>query len=386
MAVGINLLFLFIFKYSGFVAETVGTLMDHSISIPDLALPLGISFYTFQIISYLVDVYRYETPAQSNFFDFALYVSMFPQLVAGPIVRYQDINEQLHYRQHSVLQMSDGIQRFICGLAKKVLIANQFGIIADHAFSLGPYLLTTGMAWFGAISYTFQIYFDFSAYSDMAIGLGKMFGFRFQENFNYPYISKSITEFWRRWHMSLSGWFRDYVYIPLGGSRGTQGENIRNLLLVWLLTGLWHGAAWNFILWGLYYGILLMVERRIGFHKLQLPVILKHGYALFIIIIGWVIFRADSFSQISYYLRALFGLGANTQDTYAALYVHDYWYTAIFAAIGCTPLPRKLFHRFSTRSIFVCTVMQIVVVFSAFAVCVLYLVNATYNPFIYFRF
>lgn len=290
-----NLTLLGVFKYLNFFIRTADGLLGLNIQLTSIVMPIGISFYTFQALSYVIDVYRREVPPQHDPFSLALYVSMFPQLIAGPIVRYHDVNEQLAVRSHSVAQFSDGISRFVFGLSKKVLLSNVFAQIADGIFAYQPAELSTAAAWLGAIGYTLQIYFDFSGYSDMAIGLGKMFGFTFLENFNYPYISRSVTEFWRRWHISLSTWFRDYVYIPLGGNRCSPARHICNLLVVWTLTGFWHGANWTFMAWGLYFGILLILEKKFLSRLIErLPMILRHVYALFFIIIGWVFFRSDS--------------------------------------------------------------------------------------------
>lgn len=284
-----NLTLLGVFKYLNFFIRTADGLLGLNIQLTSIVMPIGISFYTFQALSYVIDVYRREVPPQHDPFSLALYVSMFPQLIAGPIVRYHDVNEQLAVRSHSVAQFSDGISRFVFGLSKKVLLSNVFAQIADGIFAYQPAELSTAAAWLGAIGYTLQIYFDFSGYSDMAIGLGKMFGFTFLENFNYPYISRSVTEFWRRWHISLSTWFRDYVYIPLGGNRCSPARHICNLLVVWTLTGFWHGANWTFMAWGLYFGILLILEKKFLSRLIErLPMILRHVYALFFIIIGWV--------------------------------------------------------------------------------------------------
>lgn len=277
-----NLSLLGVFKYLNFFISTADSLLGLSIPVTGIVMPIGISFYTFQALSYVIDVYRREVPPQHDPFSLALYVSMFPQLIAGPIVRYHDINVQLAVRKHSFAQFSEGISRFLFGLSKKVLLSNVFAQIADGVFKYAPSELSAAGAWMGAIGYTLQIYFDFSGYSDMAIGLGKMFGFEFLENFNYPYISKSVTEFWRRWHISLSTWFRDYVYIPLGGNRCSPARHIFNLLAVWTLTGFWHGANWTFMAWGLYFGVLLILEKKfLAGWITRLPSVLQHVYALF---------------------------------------------------------------------------------------------------------
>ena len=292
-----NLFVLGIFKYAGFFMENVNKLFHTVFPVPEIALPIGISFFTFQAMSYVIDVYRKDAVLQKNLFDLALYISLFPQLVAGPIVRYQTVADQITDRIHDWALFESGVKRFLIGLFKKVLIANPIGLVADEIFALSGGDLSTGTAWIGVMAYALQIYFDFSGYSDMAIGLGRMFGFKFLENFNYPYIAQSVTDFWRRWHISLSSWFRDYVYIPLGGNRVRPWKIYCNLFIVWTLTGFWHGASWTFLVWGFYYGVLIALERLfLGklLAKLYRP--LRHLYLLFIVMIGWVFFRADDFS------------------------------------------------------------------------------------------
>lgn len=385
-AVSLNLAVLFVFKYAGFFLSSVCALTGLPFSAPALSLPLGISFYTFQIISYLVDVYRGETPAQRNLTKLALYASMFPQLVAGPIVRYSSLAEQMDRSLCSVPMAASGVQRFILGLSKKVLLANPCGVVADHAFSQTAQSLTTGTAWLGALAYTLQIYFDFSAYSDMAIGLGGMLGFRFPENFDHPYLAKSVTEFWRRWHISLSSWFRDYVYIPLGGSRRTALRNFGNLMLVWLLTGLWHGAAWNFILWGVYYGVLLAAERALRRRGVHVPAVLGHVGTMLAVVLGWVLFRAGSLSQVFFYLRAMFWGKGRLWDAYTLLYLHDTWLLMAAGVLACTPLPHRLLSALGRRERLLPQLCCWGILFLLFGFCILCLVNAAYNPFIYFRF
>ena len=294
----INLAVLGFFKYEGFVLDTLNGILPVHISYHALPLPIGISFYTFQILSYIIDVYRGNVKVQTNLPNFALYVTMFPQLIAGPIVQYADVDEQLASREVSRTKFGEGSMYFIRGLAKKVLLANTSGMIFTEVSGLAKGNIAVMTAWLGAFAYMFQIYFDFSGYSDMAIGLGKMFGFEFNMNFNYPYVSKSITEFWRRWHISLSSWFRDYVYIPLGGNRVSKIKHIRNLLIVWFLTGLWHGAAWNFVAWGLYYGVILIIEKYLLSPVLdRLPDVVRHIYSIVLVVIGWVLFFSSSFGQ-----------------------------------------------------------------------------------------
>lgn len=379
IAVAINILFLAIFKYSGFIIENINNFLKLDLPIPQISLPLGISFYTFQALSYVVDVYRRNAKIQKNIYNLALYITAFPQLVAGPIVRYTTIMDQIDNRIYKEQRFKTGIIRFILGMSKKVLISNQLGLIADNIF------LTTSnstiTAWIGIISYTLQIYFDFSGYSDMAIGLGKMLGFDYDENFDYPYISKSITEFWRRWHISLSSWFRDYLYIPLGGNRASKPRHILNLLIVWFLTGLWHGAAWNFIFWGLYYGIFIIIEKYANIHIKKMPKILSHTYTMLIIMIGWVFFRANNLTTAFSYLKSLFTF-ETIIDTTARLYLHDNLILIIIAIICSTPLIKKIKLIFNNKF----NIIQFILIFVLFFLCILYLVNSTYNPFIYFRF
>lgn len=303
-----NLAILGFFKYADFFIGNVNTVTGAGISLLHLALPIGISFYTFQTMSYTIDVYREQVAAQHNILDFATYVTLFPQLIAGPIVQYKTVADELHRRETGLVDFSEGAFRFTVGFAKKVLLANQIGSLWDTVAGLNE--LTAATAWLGAIAYSFQIYFDFSGYSDMAIGLGRMFGFHFLENFNFPYMAKSITEFWRRWHISLSSWFREYVYIPLGGNRKGMPRQIFNLAVVWLLTGLWHGANWNFVLWGAYYGVLLILEKLFLLKLLQkLPACIGHVYSVFLVVIGWAIFAQTDMGKLVHYLKAMFGIG-----------------------------------------------------------------------------
>lgn len=333
-----NLSLLGVFKYLNFFISTADSLFGLGIPVPDIVMPIGISFYTFQALSYVIDVYRREVPPQHNPFSLALYVSMFPQLIAGPIVRYHDVNVQLAVRKHSFAQFSEGISRFLFGLSKKVLLSNVFAQIADGVFKYAPNELSAAGAWMGAIGYTLQIYFDFSGYSDMAIGLGKMFGFAFLENFNYPYISKSVTEFWRRWHISLSTWFRDYVYIPLGGNRCSPARHIFNLLAVWTLTGFWHGANWTFMAWGLYFGVLLILEKKfLAGLVTRLPSVLQHVYALFFIVIGWVFFRSDSMGLAVQYIGSMFTSGVPL-NRFVIEYLVRFWPYLLFGVVLSVPI------------------------------------------------
>lgn len=384
----INLAVLGFFKYEGFVLDTLNGILPVHISYHALPLPIGISFYTFQILSYIIDVYRGNVKVQTNLPNFALYVTMFPQLIAGPIVQYADVDEQLASREISRTKFGEGSMYFIRGLAKKVLLANTSGMIFTEVSGLAKDNIAVMTAWLGAFAYMFQIYFDFSGYSDMAIGLGKMFGFEFNMNFNYPYVSKSITEFWRRWHISLSSWFRDYVYIPLGGNRVSKIKHIRNLLIVWFLTGLWHGAAWNFVAWGLYYGVILIIEKYLLSPVLdRLPDVVRHIYSIVLVVIGWVLFFSSSFGQAADYIRVMFGAGAHGFADRESMYLLTsnliLWLILIF---GSTPLVHFRYEHMLRSKKWNTTIINSVVYAALFIVCITYLVTETYNPFLYFRF
>jgi alginate O-acetyltransferase complex protein AlgI len=388
-----NLAILGFFKYANFFVDNVNGLLGTSINIPDIPLPIGISFYTFQAMSYVIDVYRKDGRVQKNPINMALYISLFPQLIAGPIVRYQTVADQINERRETIAKVAEGIRRFLIGLAKKMFLANNCGLIADQIFAQNPSEMSMGLAWIGIIAYAMQIYFDFSGYSDMAIGLGKIFGFDFLENFNYPYISKSATEFWRRWHISLGSWFRDYVYIPLGGNRKGEARTYLNLLIVWFATGLWHGASWTFIAWGVYYGLLIMIEKAFLLKFLKrIPAILQHMYALLIVLIGWVFFRSETFTYAFDYIKAMFGMnGMAMWDLKAEYYSHEHGVILLFAIIGATPLFKKLLDWLSSeygnkavvagKSVALNTYYVALLVLS-----VIYVVSTTFNPFIYFRF
>lgn len=384
----INLAVLGFFKYEGFVLDTLNGILPVHISYHALPLPIGISFYTFQILSYIIDVYRGNVKVQTNLPNFALYVTMFPQLIAGPIVQYADVDEQLASREVSRTKFGEGSMYFIRGLAKKVLLANTSGMIFTEVSGLAKGNIAVMTAWLGAFAYMFQIYFDFSGYSDMAIGLGKMFGFEFNMNFNYPYVAKSITEFWRRWHISLSSWFRDYVYIPLGGNRVSKIKHIRNLLIVWFLTGLWHGAAWNFVAWGLYYGVILIIEKYVLSPVLdRLPDVVRHIYSIVLVVIGWVLFFSSSFGQAADYIRVMFGAGAHGFADRESMYLLTsnliLWLILIF---GSTPLVHFRYEHMLRTKKWNTTIINSVVYAALFIVCIAYLVTETYNPFLYFRF
>lgn len=387
----INLLLLGFFKYADFLIGTINGIFGTGIPLLDLALPIGISFYTFQTMSYTVDIYRGDAKVQRNIISFGAYVALFPQLIAGPIVRYQTIAEELQERKETVSDFSSGINRFLIGVGKKVLLANNIGMLWDTIRVMGPSEMSVMASWLGILAFAFQIYFDFSGYSDMAIGLGRMFGFHFPENFMYPYVSKSITEFWRRWHISLGTWFREYVYIPLGGNRKGLAKQIRNIAIVWLLTGFWHGASWNFVLWGVYYGVFLIIEKVFLMKKLsKLPNWVQHVYTLLIVAVGWVIFAFDSAGDGIAYVKTMFGFGgvafANEQFLYL-LYTNILWLIAL--VIGSTELPKKCAARLEEalkNKKVIMPVLQNVFYVAVFLVSVAYLVDATYNPFLYFRF
>ncbi|MFJ8234704.1 MBOAT family O-acyltransferase [Ureibacillus sp. NPDC094379] len=391
----LNLAILGYYKYAGFFVDIFSDLTGKEIEWEAVPLPIGISFYTFQAISYIIDVYRKEVPAQRSLIDLSLFITLFPQLVAGPIVRYQTVNEEIKKRFTSSSDLMIGTRRFIQGLGKKVLIANPMGEVADQIFALSGGDLTTGTAWVGIIAYSLQIYFDFSGYSDMAIGLARIFGFKFEENFNYPYIAQSVSEFWRRWHISLSSWFRDYVYFPLGGSRVSHEWKVyRNLLVVWTLTGFWHGASWTFMAWGFYFGILISLEKKFLLKWLnKIPRVFRHIYVLFIVMIGWVFFRADNFSYAFDYLKAMFFItDAATFDYNTLLYMKDYAIYFIAAFVLSMPIYimyQKWSESKAEKSIAFAAplrIWQTVFYIALILVITMYLVNATHNPFIYFRF
>ena len=371
-----NLSLLGFFKYWDFLAGFIPFIKPVGVS-----LPIGISFYTFQTMSYPIDLYRKETHIQNSLVNFGAYVSMFPQLIAGPIVRYVDIEKQLNNHPVTETRFYEGIQRFIIGLSKKVLLANNAGKVFEEISRLTIPNQSVASAWIGIIAYAFQIYFDFSGYSDMAIGLGKMLGFEFPENFNYPYIAKSITDFWRRWHMTLSYWFRDYVYIPLGGNRKGKKRQIINILIVWLLTGLWHGASWNFILWGLFYGIVLLFEK-LFFKKYldKLPDFFKHLYTIVIVLIAWVLFAFTDLSKGLHYLSLLFG-GAKFINGYAIYFLRDNALLFLICFIASTPIAKTKFN-FITKHEYLVPVCVLLLLF----ICTSFIVDASYNPFLYFRF
>lgn len=386
-----NILILGFFKYYGFLAENINALFNTDIAYSELPLPIGISFYTFQVLSYVIDVYLGKVRLQRNPVSFALYVTMFPQLIAGPIVRYSDIESQLEQRNVSAAKFGEGAQRFIQGLGKKVLLANSMGALWDITQAMDMTGISVLSAWLGIIAYTFQIYFDFSGYSDMAIGLGKMFGFEFMENFDHPYVSRSVTEFWRRWHISLGTWFREYIYIPLGGNRCSRMKQVRNIMAVWMLTGLWHGASWNFVVWGIYYGCLLLIEK--FFLKKSIdnaPAIISHVYCMLAVIIGWVLFASRDIESAATYLGVMSGASGNLLVDNAFIYylksnavmlvISLLFSTGIFKEIF---EPEEISDKIRTRvSHSAAVILHAFILFMSTA----YLVTETYNPFLYFRF
>lgn len=387
----INLSLLCFFKYSDFFISNINTLFDAGIPLLKMALPIGISFYTFQTMSYTIDVYRGQAEAQRNIISFGAYVALFPQLIAGPIVQYKTIATQLNHRIESVDMFSDGVSRFMMGLGKKVLLANNIGFLWNQISNMDLQTLPTVTAWIGIVAFSFQIYFDFSAYSDMAIGLGKMFGFTFLENFNYPYMSKSITEFWRRWHISLGTWFREYVYIPLGGNKKGFGKQIRNILIVWLLTGIWHGASWNFIAWGVYFGIILIIEKLFLLRYLEKsPIFIQRIYTLIVVLFSWVIFALDDFSLVLQYFKAMFGLNQGAFiDAQTGYLLYTNLILLIILILASTGYPKKLaeklFLKLQSKPLAIQIVKNVVFI-GVFILSVAYLVDASYNPFLYFRF
>lgn len=377
-----------IFKYTDLFITTINSIFKSNINLFNIALPIGISFYTFQILSYVIDVYRGKVSVQKNILKLATYVSLFPQLIAGPIVRYETISKELDNRDETIEKFSLGVRRFIIGLAKKVLIANMLGELCTK-FSLVDERSVL-FYWIFAVSYMLQIYFDFSAYSDMAIGLGKMFGFTFLENFNYPFISKSITEFWRRWHISLSSWFKDYVYIPLGGSKKGTLKLVRNIFIVWALTGIWHGAAYNFILWGLFIGLLLVIEKLwLGKYISKLPKFLRSVYVLFFIMISFIIFNAESLNDAIYNIKGLFGFNKEVFiNNYTIYYLKSYLIVLIISIIGSTPLFKNIVEKLRKNKTInnLINVLEPIFLIILLLLVTAYLIDSSYNPFLYFRF
>lgn len=384
----VNLGILSFFKYYGFIVSNLNACFHLNIAAKSLPLPLGISFYTFQSMSYIVDVYLGKVEAQKNFITYATFVTMFPQLVAGPIVKYIDISKQIEERKESLVLFGEGAELFVIGLSKKVLLANNIGILWHNikAAPIGTTPILT--SWLGILAFTFQIYFDFSGYSDMAMGLGRMMGFHLVQNFNYPYISKSITEFWRRWHMSLGSWFREYVYIPLGGNRKGRLKQYRNLFIVWFLTGLWHGASWNFVLWGLYFGFFVTIEKIFLLKWLdKKSKFIAHIYTLFVVVIGWVFFEFENMSMAAGFIKNLFGFGSTAfMNSTTSYYIYTNSLLFILMAIFSTPLPgnlvKKIREKLGASGSFIMPMVYGCLLF----LCTAYLVNQSYNPFLYFKF
>lgn len=402
-----NLSILFVFKYTGFFIKNINTLLHSNFYVPNIALPIGISFFTFQAISYVIDVYRRVdidgeiVEAQKSIINVGLYIAFFPQLIAGPIVRYKTIALQINKRTESLEKFEQGIKRFIIGLSKKILLANNLALIADKTFSMTNSQLCSSLAWLGAVAYTLQILFDFSGYSDMAIGLGKMFGFEFMENFNYPYISKSVSEFWRRWHISLGNWFKDYVYIPLGGNRHGIKRTIFNSFVVWLLTGIWHGASWNFIVWGMYYFVFITIENlfktKNSISKGNiLKNTIKHLYLIIVVVIGWVFFKANTLQSAIAYLQSMFSMNSNLEaNKITSWYIYQNKYFLMLAILFSTPIVPYIKNvcEKSVRTIYSTKIINLVFKFTySFLYIILLLINIsyiiknTYSPFIYFNF
>ncbi len=395
LSICFNLAFLLFFKYANFIVTNVSLIpgLDSALAsvrsfTSTLKLPVGISFYTFQIMSYSIDVYRGDARVQKKFIPFGTYVTLFPQLIAGPIVRYKDIDDQLTERVESVDKFADGVRRFVAGLGKKILLADSAAAVVSYCDSYMKLEPTVLAAWMLVIFYTFQIYFDFSGYSDMAIGLGRMFGFEFLENFNYPYLADSITDFWRRWHISLSTWFKEYIYIPLGGNRNGKLKQFRNIAVVWLLTGIWHGAQWNFILWGCYFGVLLIIEKVLLLKVLKkIPAFFRHVYALFFIVIGWLIFYHTDFSAGVDCFKALFGIGtvgfASSSNVYDLLRLMP---LAAICAVASTPVPKRYFLKLEEKVTAFRSAVSPILMGVVLLICVAYMVDSTFSPFLYYIF
>ena len=387
VSVIMNLSLLAVFKYSSFFITNINLLFGTSFTDPNLPLPIGISFYTFQSMSYTIDLYMRNIKVQKNIINFTSYVTLFPQLVAGPIVRYEDVANEIDHRTITSSKIAEGIGIFVKGLGKKVILANNIGLVWAQVKAMGYDNISVATAWIGILAFTFQIYYDFSGYSDMAIGLGKMFGFNFPQNFNYPYVSKSISEFWRRWHITLGSWFRSYVYIPLGGNRKGLPRTIMNLLIVWVLTGFWHGASWNFVFWGLYFGILIIIER-LGWGKVlaKLPAIVSRLYTFILVVIGWVFFDIDGMKPAFNYLKAMFGSNGVVIDTTAKYLIGTSLLIFVICIIASTEIIKKIYTKLNSLDgnviQYAIPVFQLIIMLISTA----FLVNATYNPFIYFRF
>lgn len=384
--IGVNLLILFFFKYADFIITNINNITNLSIPLLNIPLPIGVSFNTFQSLSYIIDVYRGTVKCEKSFYNYLAYTTLFPQIIAGPIVRYETVDEELENKNISIDNFTVGIKRFIIGLGKKVLIANNIGALWN-TIEIGDYgSLTFVLAWFGIVAFALQIYFDFSGYSDMAIGLAKVFGMDFDENFNFPYISKSITEFWRRWHITLSSWFRDYIYIPLGGNRKGLLKQIRNVLIVWFLTGAWHGASWNFILWGLYFGVILILEKTFMLKILEKAgKVFSHIYSIVLILIGWVIFAFEDLSQIGIYLQSMFNIN-NFINNETLYYLKNYGLITIIGIICSTLIVKKFIEKINKSNSNICGILETIIYMTIFVLCTANLVSDSFNPFLYFRF
>ena len=380
-----NLALLFFFKYWDFLAGSLQAMGLTFMPVLGIHLPIGISFYTFQTMSYTIDVYRGDAKAQHSIINFGTFVTLFPQLIAGPIIKYKDLGDQIDHREYHVEQFASGVQVFVVGLAKKVLLANNLGMLWDAYKAMPTDQLTTAGAWLGMVAFTFQIYFDFSGYSDMAVGLGRMLGFEFMRNFNYPYISKSLTEFWRRWHISLGSWFREYMYIPLGGNRVSKPRLFFNLLVVWAATGIWHGASWNFLLWGLYFAVMLIIEKAFLLNVLKkAPAVVQHLYTLFFLLVSWALFALEDFGQMGAYLAAMFGsAGGGLADSAVWYYLRSYLPMLLVAAVASTPLAVRVWEKTPQKAV---KIVLPILLLGGLTLCTAYLVDATYNPFLYFRF
>lgn len=386
--VSVHILLLCIFKYFNFIISNINNIFNSNISLLNIVLPIGISFYTFQIISYEVDVYRGKVKASKNLIDFMTYVFLFPQLIAGPIVRYESINKELKERKVSFENFSYGVNRFVIGLFKKIVISNNIGELTNILTSSSE--VSVLLYWLLGISYMLQIYFDFSGYSDIAIGIGRMIGFNFPENFNYPYIASSVTDFWRRWHITLSSWFRDYVYIPLGGNRVSMLKHIRNILIVWMLTGLWHGASWNFIIWGLYFGIILIIEKYFLNNILsKLPKIIGNIYTLFIVMISFIIFSSENLNSSFIVIKGLFSFNSiDLYNDFILYYIRSYGFIILFGLLFSTPLIKNIINKLKSNKIlsYIINVLEIILVLIILLVVTSMLIDSSYNPFLYFRF
>lgn len=379
-----NLALLGFFKYWDFLAASFQAVGLNFMPVLNVHLPIGISFYTFQTMSYTIDVYRGDARAQRSLVNFGTFVTLFPQLIAGPIIKYKDLGDQIDSRTCTVEKFASGVQMFVIGLGKKVLIANNVGMLWESYKAMAPGDLTVAGAWLGVLAFAIQIYFDFSGYSDMAVGLGRMLGFEFMRNFNYPYIAKSVTEFWRRWHISLGTWFREYLYIPLGGNRVSKPRLFFNLLVVWAATGIWHGASWNFLIWGLYFAVLLILEKAFLGKLLQkLPAALQHLYTLFLVLVSWAIFAVEDFGHMGAYLKAMFGLGGGLTNDNVSYYFFSFLPMLIIAAVASTPLAAKLWKRLPEKPRLA---LLPILLLAGLVFSTAYLVDATYNPFLYFRF